>query len=404
MRILIITAGSRGDVAPFTGLGRRLLDVGHQVAVAAHPSLAALVGGCGLGYRPVPGDPQGLIRDLARAASREEAQALTRAYADGLADGVAEAVAGGADLLLTAFGPAPLSRTAGDAFGVPVIGTYLAPSFATGEFPLPNARSIDDLGPEGNLAAGRDVLKRAEGVFAGAVTRLRARLGLPAGAPSAPVDVRPVFHGFSPLVVPRPEDWPSWVEVAGYWWPTRPDGWQPPAELVDFLQAGPPPVFIGFGSMAAGQGERLSELVAVAVKRAGVRAVVQAGWAELNGCGADVLSIGDVPHDWLFPRTAAVVHHAGAGTTAAGLRAGVPAVPVPVMADQPFWASRLYALGVAPRPVPFQELTAEALGDAITACLSEPSHRRLAAELARGIAAEDGTASLLAHIGSTNAG
>lgn len=227
MRILVITAGSRGDIAPFTGLGRRLSDVGHQVAVAAHPSFAALVGGCGLGYRLVPGDPQGLIRDLARAASRDEAQALTRAYADGLADGVAEAVAGGADLLLTAFGPAPLSRMAGEAFGVPVIGTYLAPSFATGEFPLPNARSADDLGPEGNLAAGRDVLKRAEGVFAGAVTRLRARLGLPAGAPSAPVDVRPVFHGFSPLVVPRPEDWPSWVEVAGYWWPARPDGWQP---------------------------------------------------------------------------------------------------------------------------------------------------------------------------------
>ncbi|GHB32095.1 glycosyltransferase [Streptomyces chryseus] len=404
MRILIITAGSRGDVAPFTGLGRRLLDTGHQVAVAAHPSFAALVDGCGLDYRPVPGDPQGLVRDWSRAASPEEARALTRAYADGLADGVAEAVAGGADLLLTAFGPAPLSRTAGEALGVPVIGTYLAPAFATGQFPLPNARNTDGPGPEGNLAAGREVLRRAEGVFAGATTRLRARLGLPADASSAPVDIRPVFHGFSPLVVPRPEDWPSGVEVAGYWWPARPDGWQPPAELVDFLQAGPHPVFIGFGSMAAGQGERLSELVTAAVERAGVRAVVQAGWAELSGCGDDVLAIGDVPHDWLFPRTAAVVHHAGAGTTAAGLRAGVPALPVPVMADQPFWASRLYQLGVAPRPLPFPDLTAEALGDAITACLSEPAHRRRAAELARGIAAEDGAASLLAHMGSRGAG
>jgi len=222
--------------------------------------------------------------------------------------------------------------------------------------------------------------------------------------PVAPVGVRSVFHGFSPLVVPRPGDWPSRVEVAGYWWPARPDGWQPPAELADFLAAGPPPVFLGFGSMAPGQGERLSKLVAAAVKRAGVRAVVQAGWAELSGCGADVLAIGDVPHDWLFPRTAAVVHHAGAGTTAAGLRAGVPAVPVPVMADQPFWASRLYELGVAPRPLPFQDLTAEALAAAITACLSEPAHRRRAAELARGIAAEDGAARVLAHIGSESAG
>ncbi|MFI8962939.1 glycosyltransferase [Streptomyces sp. NPDC053493] len=402
MRILIVTAGSRGDVAPFTGLGRRLLDAGHQVAVAAHPSFAPLLDGCGLAHRPVPGDPRQLIQDWARAASREEVQALTRAYADGLADGVAEAVAGGADLLLTPFGPAPLSRTAGEAFGVPVVGTYLVPAFATKEFPLPNARSTESPGPAGNLAAGRDVLKRAEGVFAGAVTRLRARLGLP-GAPSAPVDVRPVFHGFSPLVVPRPADWPSWADVTGYWWPARPDGWQPPAELADFLQAGPPPVFIGFGSMAAGQGERLGELVSEAVARARVRAVVQAGWAGLSGFGDDVLAVGDVPHDWLFPRTAAVVHHAGAGTTAAGLRAGVPAVPVPVMADQPFWASRLCELGVAPVSLPFQDLTAAALGDAVRACLSEPSHRRRATELARGLAAEDGAAALLAHVDSLRA-
>ncbi|MFF6775508.1 glycosyltransferase [Streptomyces sp. NPDC012637] len=400
MRILIVTAGSRGDVAPFTGLGRRLLEAGHEVAVAAHASFGALVEGCGLEHRLVPGDPQGLIRDWARAGSREDARALTRAYADGLADGVAEAVAGGADLLLTPFGPAPLSRAAGEAFGIPVIGTYLVPAFATGRFPLPHADGTGDLGPEGNLAAGRDVLRRAEAVFAGAVSRLRGRLGLPDGAPSAPPDIRPVFHGFSPLVVPRPDDWPSRVEVTGYWWPARPDGWQPPAELVDFLQAGPPPVFVGFGSMAPGQGERLSELVAAAVRRAGVRAVVQAGWAEVSGRGDDVVAVGDVPHDWLLPRTAAVVHHAGAGTTGAALRAGVPAVPVPVMADQPFWASRLYELGVAPRPLPFRDLTAEALGDAITACLSEPAHHRRASELAHGIAAEDGAASLLAHIGS----
>ncbi|MET9435510.1 glycosyltransferase [Streptomyces sp. NPDC006551] len=404
MRILIITAGSRGDVAPFTGLGRRLLDVGHQVAVAAHPSFAALVGGCGLDHRPVPGDPQELLRAWSRAASREEARALTRAYADGLADGVAEAVAGGTDLVLTASGPAPLSRAAGEAFGVPVIGTYLVPAFATRQFPLPGARDVDGPGPESNLAAGRAVEKRAEGVFAGAVTRLRARLGLPAGTPPAPGDVRPVFHGFSPLVVPRPEDWPSHVEVAGYWWPARPHRWRPPAELVDFLQAGPPPVFIGFGSMAPEQGERLSELVAAAVARAGVRAVVQAGWAGLSGRGTDVLAVGDLPHDWLFPRTAAVVHHAGAGTTAAGLRAGVPALPVPVMADQPFWASRLYQLGVAPRPLPFQDLTAEALGAAITACLSEPAYHHRAAALAHRIAAEDGAAPVLAHIDSRGAG
>ncbi|EXU68975.1 UDP-glucose:sterol glucosyltransferase, partial [Streptomyces sp. PRh5] len=213
-------------------------------------------------------------------------------------------------------------------------------------------------------------------------------------------DLRPVFHGFSPLVVPRPADWPSGVEVAGYWWPARPRDWRPPAELTDFLQAGPPPVFIGFGSMAPGEGERLGELVTAAVARAGVRAVVQAGWAGLTAAGDDVLAVGDLPHDWLFPRTAAVVHHAGAGTTAAGLRAGVPAVAVPAMADQPFWATRLHHLGVAPRPLPLADLTAESLGAAITTCLTAPALRHRAAELADAIGAEDGAASVLAHIGA----
>ncbi|BBJ40780.1 glycosyl transferase [Streptomyces antimycoticus] len=404
MRILIVTAGSRGDVAPYTGLGRRLLAAGHEVAVAAHPPFAGLVGGCGLDHRPLPGDPRELIRTRAKAASWEETRAAMAAFLDRLADGVV-AAADGADLVLTAFGPAALSRAAGEAYGIPVIGTYLAPACATREFPLAGAPGGDDLGPDGNLAAGLRVLADAGALQAGAVAGLRTRLGLPtAASQQTGADIRPVFHGFSPLVVPRPADWPPQVEVAGYWWPARPRDWRPPAELVDFLRAGPPPVFIGFGSMAPGEGERLGELVTAAVARAGVRAVVQTGWAGLAAAGDDVLTVGDLPHDWLFPRTAAVVHHAGAGTTAAGLRAGVPAVPVPAMADQPFWAARLHRLGVAPRPLPFDALTAESLGAAITTCLAEPALRRRAAELAHAIGAEDGAGAVLAHIGAVGRG
>src|SRR5262249_54835240 len=134
MRILIVTAGSRGDVAPYTGLGRRLLAAGHEVAVAAHPPFAGLIGGCGLDHRPLAGDPRELIRTRARAASWEETRAAMAAFLDLLADGVV-AAADGADLVLTAFGPAALSRAAGEAYGIPVIGTYLAPACATREFP-----------------------------------------------------------------------------------------------------------------------------------------------------------------------------------------------------------------------------------------------------------------------------
>jgi UDP:flavonoid glycosyltransferase YjiC (YdhE family) len=158
-------------------------------------------------------------------------------------------------------------------------------------------------------------------------------------------------------------------------------------------------VFVGFGSMTPTY-ERLHDVVAVAVKRAGVRAVVQSGWAELGWAelgwaGDDILVVGDLPHDWLFPRTAAVVHHAGAGTTGAGLRAGVPAVPVPVLVDQPFWADRLHRLGVAPHPLPLHELTADTLTDALRSCLDRSTYRDRASELARQIHAEDGHAVVL---------
>ncbi|RGD57042.1 glycosyltransferase [Kitasatospora xanthocidica] len=398
MRILIVTTGSRGDVAPFTGLGRRLVDAGHRVAVVAHPTFAALLESCGLEHWPLPGDPEELIRARARATSPEEIRALMTAFVDGLADGVADAVAGGADLLLTAFAPSPLSLTAGDAYGVPVLGTYLTPAFATTEFPLPGPAGGADLGPEGNLAAGQDRLRGADRMFSSAVDRMRERLSLPGRTSPEPLGhTRPVVHGYSPVLLPRPADWPAPVDVAGFWWPARPLGWQPPGDLVDFLQAGPAPVFIGFGSMAPGEGERLGELVTAAVRQAGVRAVVQAGWAGLEAAGDGVFCVGDVPHDWLFPRTAAVVHHAGAGTTGAALRAGVPAVPVPVMADQPFWAARLHRLGVAPQPVPFADLTAERLAAAITAALAEPVRRRAAA-VAGLMAGEDGAGAVLAHV------
>jgi sterol 3beta-glucosyltransferase len=170
-----------------------------------------------------------------------------------------------------------------------------------------------------------------------------------------------------------------------------------PGSALDFLGAGPPPVFVGFGSMTPNH-ERLQDVVAAAVKRAGVRAIVQAGWAELGPAGDDILLVDDLPHDWLFPRTAAVVHHAGAGTTGAGLRAGVPAVPVPVLVDQPFWADRLHRLGVAPHPLPLHELTADTLTDALRSCLDRSTYRHRATEIASRIRAEDGPAAVLALI------
>ncbi|XVU29657.1 glycosyltransferase [Actinoplanes sp. CA-054009] len=382
MRVLIVTAGSRGDVAPFTGLGWRLRQAGHEVALAAHERFGGLVRAAGLEHRVLQGDPVELTRARTAAPSPEAARAVFSGFLDELGDGVVAAVGAGADVVLTAFGPAPLSRAAAERAGIASAGVYLAPGVPTAEFPPPGWPAGS--GAE-NLAAGREVLERTGALYADVLRRL--------GLAGSERDW-PIFHGYSAAVVPRPADWPDSARVTGYWWSATEPGWQPPAELVDFLEEGPPPVFIGFGSMTPERG-RLSELVAAAVERAGVRAVVQAGWAGLDGVGEKILAVGDVPHEWLFPRVAAVVHHAGAGTAGAGLRAGVPAVAVPVLVDQPFWAGRLHDLGVAPRPLPMSELTAEALGDALRECLARPSYRERAAKLALTIGAEDGPAAVL---------
>ncbi|GIM91154.1 glycosyl transferase [Paractinoplanes toevensis] len=384
-----MTAGSRGDVAPFTGLGQRLQQAGHRVALAAHDRFAGLVRDSGLEHRSLPGDPVELVRARTAAPSPDAAREVFAAFLDELGDGVLAATEAGTDLVLTAFGPAPLSRFAAERSGIPSAAVYLAPGVPTREFPPPGLPSD---GPDDNLAAGRAVLARTGALYAGVLRRLGA-----SEAAANPPEDWPVFHGFSPAVVPRPADWPAAVRVTGYWWPADPPVWQPPEPLVDFLAAGPPPVFVGFGSMLPDH-DRLHDIVAATVRRAGVRAVVQAGWAGLGPAGDDILLVGDLPHGWLFPRTAAVVHHAGAGTTAAGLRAGVPAIPVPVLVDQPFWADRLHHVGVAPRPVPMHELTAETLTDAVRSCLDRTAYRERAAELARQIGAEDGAAAVLSFI------
>ncbi|MEU4212451.1 glycosyltransferase [Streptomyces sp. NPDC026206] len=407
MRILIMAAGSRGDVAPYTGVGVRLREAGHQVAVAAPESFAGLVTECGLGFLGLPADQRGqapseddsAAKPGGTAALLRKASAFIRDLGQGLADA---ADAHAADLLLLSTTTAPLGWQVAEARNLPSLGLYLQPVAPTGDFP-PVVGGSRSLGRWGNRAAGRLSLRVVDRIHAGAVKNLRSRLGLP---PATPRAVRrrlekadwPVLHGFSTTLVPRPADWREGLDVVGNWWPHTPADHRLPAAVEDFLQAGPPPVFLGFGSMGAGGGERLSELAVQALRRAGMRGVLQAGWAGLSTTDDDVLSIGEAPHALLFPRMAAVVHHAGAGTSAAALRAGVPSVPVPVMADQPFWARRVAALGAGTHPLPFGELSADRLAEAIRHAAQEPSYRDQAVRAAAAFEAQDGAGEVVKKV------
>jgi UDP:flavonoid glycosyltransferase YjiC (YdhE family) len=210
----------------------------------------------------------------------------------------------------------------------------------------------------------------------------------------------PILYGYSPSVIPKPSDWDDHTHVTGYWFLDPDDDWTPPAALAEFLQAGPPPVYVGFGSMSSRKPEQTADLILRAIAQAKQRAIMLSGWGGLHkeDLPDTVLMVDSVPFSWLFPRVAAVVHHGGAGTTSAGLRAGVPTVVIPFFGDQPFWGQRVAELGVGPAPIPRRRLTAERLAQAMLRAVTDPAMRQHAANLGARIRAEDGIAGAVAVV------
>jgi UDP:flavonoid glycosyltransferase YjiC (YdhE family) len=203
----------------------------------------------------------------------------------------------------------------------------------------------------------------------------------------------PLYYAYSPLVLPRPADWHPRVQVTGYLPTSAPAGWEPPADLVRFLDAGEPPVSFGLGSVPVARPTRLIDAYLEALDRTGRRGVLIGGWSKL---GLDrelpdhVLQIDSAPYDWLFPRLAAAVHHGGAGTTAASLRAGIPTIITPVAADQPSWGRRVADLGVGPEPVNIKKVDADRLTAAIGQATTDEAMRERAAGLGARLRQEDG--------------
>ncbi|GAA0559809.1 glycosyltransferase [Paractinoplanes ferrugineus] len=394
MRVLIVTSGSMGDVAPYTGLAARIRDAGHDVTIATHEPFRALIGALGFPFVPLPGDLRlALEQTLDGGGPRALARMLTlaRTLVAELGAGLVEAVdEARPDVMLLSTLVAPLGYQVADAFGLRRAGVFLQPVHPSRELGpmLTGGRSF---GPLGNLAVSRLTFRVTERLYAQTIHQLRRELKLPHTSltelRSRQEFAEPTFHGYSPAVVPRPTDWHPSLRVTGYWWPEPAAAPILAPRLEAFLAAGKP-VFIGFGSMAPGRGPELAETVVRATRRAGVRAVLQAGWSGMAATDSDdLLSIGETPHHTLFPHMSAVVHHCGAGTTAAGLRAGVPAIAVPRLADQPFWARRLHRLGAAPPPV---RLTTDALAAALREVTTNPHYAARAQALSSRLRTENG--------------
>lgn len=204
----------------------------------------------------------------------------------------------------------------------------------------------------------------------------------------------PYSYLWSQSLIPKPADWGSHINITGFSFLSLANSYTPPPDLVEFLESGPPPIYIGFGSIVVDDPIALTQLILDAVEMSGVRAIISKGWGGVGGSddyeiSDDVYFIGNCPHDWLFQRVSAVVHHGGAGTTAAGIAAGRPTVVVPFFGDQPFWGQMIARAGGGPTPIPFKEMTADTLADSILFAL-KPEIQGKVQEMADRIADEDG--------------
>ncbi len=418
MQIAILALGSRGDVQPFIALGLALRRAGHAVRLVGLADYAELAAGYSLPYTTVVGAAAELMdRELVVAALDAAGSSLPLGFARRFLAQIAPLVAqlcaecqracSDADaLVVSALGLYPGLFIA-EQLGLPIAVAHFHPHGPSGALPdvsfaPPPPWLPMPMGRLYNRATHQLAAHGLWQLLRGPLNRARAdALGLrPLSAPALWARVRafdpPALYAYSAAVAPPPQDWPARRVVTGYWTLPAPAGWAPPAPLAHFLAAGPPPVYIGFGSVLAGRDPHaITALLVEALARAGVRGLIYRGaWGDLAGAElpGHVLAIDATPHDWLFSRVAAVVTHGGAGTTAAALRAGAPVVSVPFYGDQRFWAGRVAALGAGPPPIPRRELEPGRLAAAIRLAVADQAMRARAAALAATLAAEDGAA------------
>ncbi|MGI8334921.1 glycosyltransferase [Actinomadura scrupuli] len=401
--IVIIAAGSRGDIQPCVALGQGLTARGDKVRLVASARYEPMVTAAGMEFAALTADPTEILSSAEGqewlAGGRDPVRFIRnfkRVIGPMAHRLLAEALAASqdADLLL-----APtigfFGEHVGEHLDIPRALIHFQPSQPTGAFPHPLLPQGRLLGQAGNRLSFQAVDQVAWQLLRPFINPWRQRsLGLaklPLRGPMHRVrrDRRPVLCCFSDAVVPRPADWPSYVHTTGYWFVDAAPDWSPPRDLADFLAAGPPPVYVGFGSMVPADPARTDAVVRAALRRAGLRGVL-AGDPAHAPQDDDVLVVNDVPHAWLFPRMAAVVHHGGAGTTAAGLRAGVPTIVCPFFGDQPYWGERVAALGAGPGPLPVKGLTAGRLSAALERTTGSERMRAAATRLGERLSAEDG--------------
>ena len=354
MRFTVVTYGSEGDTRPLVALCRGLMDAGHQVMLFAEQSTLGSAHAQGVPVQALAGDIKATL-PMDNPSQELRGGDLWKSIKDGLSAvksntgawmRVVADHARTSDAILFSSLAVLVGHAIAQELKKPGIAVWLQPWSPTREFASP-------LLPPVKLPAWINLLSYRVGqafmVRSYGKATEAARMDVFGHGARAKITLDfPMLYGFSRHLVPRPKDWPENHQICGYW-ALPPMEWQPPSELLGFLAAGPPPIYVGFGSVSSFIRKKGLNKIAAAI--AGRRALFYPGWSKITPeiLPKNFFFIGDTPHAWLFPRTSMVIHHCGAGTAHTAARAGVPSVPLPVGADQLFWAGRLAAAGVAPK-------------------------------------------------------
>src|SRR5215470_1241229 len=416
MSIVIMVVGSRGDIQPFIPIGRRLAER-HRVRIATHREFRPMVEKAGLEFYPLGGNPHEMMEYIVKTGG-----SIIPTRLDQLWEDVPKKRAMIAEILASTWracteadpdqpGARPFQADlivanppsyghihCAEALHIPLHMIFTMPWSATTAFPHPFARiELRTQHPVENFFS-YDVVDLM--VWAGIgdlVNDFRTKtlglrpLALPDGAALLEDHEVPFTYLWPESLVPKPDDWGPHIELANFIENEPAAAYEPPRGLLDFLASGEPPIYVGFGSVVVPDPQALTRTIFAALEKAGARGIVSEGWAHLGDATppANVYMIGDCPHDWLFPRCHAVCHHGGAGTTAAGVRAGLPTVIVPFFGDQFFWGRVVADAGAGPEPIPIHRLDVETLTAAFDAC-RRPQMKMRATELAARLRATDG--------------
>ncbi|KAE8662359.1 Sterol 3-beta-glucosyltransferase UGT80A2 [Hibiscus syriacus] len=406
LQIVMLIVGTRGDVQPFIAIGKRLQEYGHRVRLATHSNFKEFVLTAGLEFYPLGGDPKVLagymVKNKGFLPSNPSEIPIQRNQMKDIINSLLPAckesdpdsgIPFNADAII-ANPPAYGHTHVAEALKVPIHIFFTMPWTPTSEFPHPLSRVKQPAGyrlsyqiVDSMIWLGiRDMINdvRKKRLKLRPVTYLSGSQGSDSDVP----------HGYiwSPHLVPKPKDWGPKIDVVGFCFLDLASNYEPPESLVKWLEAGPKPIYIGFGSLPVQEPEKMTQIIVDALEQTGQRGIINKGWGGLGNLAENkdfVYLLDNVPHDWLFLQCKAVVHHGGAGTTAAGLKAACPTTIVPFFGDQPFWGERVHARGVGPSPIPVEEFSLLKLVDAIKFML-HPKVKEKAIELAKAMESEDG--------------